>query len=207
MPASQASSSQVSPRTVWAVGLNVLLLVAAVFVLYDSRAVIAWVLVALLLALAIHPAVRWLTRKGLRRGLAVLAVCLVLGGLVALLIASFVPMLVEQGKALVDAAPDLLERIEERRLVKWADRRFDVLDRVQAELRENAAQAAAPALSVATGAARGLAAAVTIVALTVFFLLFGEDIFRKALEWVRPEARGRYVQLATRMHGMVGGGP
>ncbi len=205
MPAPQQSFSQVSPRTVWTVGLNALVLVAIVLVLNDSRTVISWILVALLLALAIHPAVRWLTSKGLRRGLAVLAVFLVLGGLVALLVASLVPMLVEQGKALVEAAPDLLERIEESRAVKWADKRFDVFDRVQSELRENAAQAAAPALSVATGAARGLAATVTIVALTVFFLLFGDDVFRKALEWVRPEERERYVQLASRMHRVVGG--
>ncbi|WP_224242831.1 AI-2E family transporter [Hyalangium gracile] len=205
MPATQHRPSQVSPRTVWTVGLNALLLVVVVLVLHDSRTVISWMLVALLLALAIHPAVRWLTRKGLRRGLAVLAVFLVLGGLVALLVASFVPMLVEQGKALVNAAPDLLERIEESRAMKWADKRFDVMDRIQTELRENAAQAAAPALSVATGAARGLAATVTIVALTVFFLLFGEEVFRKALEWVRPEERERYVHLAVQMHRSVGG--
>src|SRR5687768_14533693 len=125
--------SQISPRTVWVVGLNVLALVVAVNVLRSSRTVISWILISLFLALSAWPAVEALRKRGMKKGLAVLLVSV---GALALLtgaVLTLVPMLVEQGTALARAAPDLLQRLSEHPWVQWADTRFGLLARAQAE--------------------------------------------------------------------------
>lgn len=59
--------SQVSPRTVWTVALNVLVLVATLWLLDRVWTVLSWMMVALFLALAAWPLVRWLEKQGARR--------------------------------------------------------------------------------------------------------------------------------------------
>ena len=61
-------------RLIWVICLNVLLIVGSLFVLYQTRKIVAWILVALQLALALNPAVRFLERRRFRRGWAVLTV-------------------------------------------------------------------------------------------------------------------------------------
>lgn len=75
-------------------------------------------------------------------------------------------MLSEQGRELAARAPELIERIEESRLVGWADRQFGLLDRVQSAISELLGDVAEPALAVAKGVLGGLAGVVTVVVLS-----------------------------------------
>src|SRR6476661_7391776 len=50
-----------------------------------------------------------------------------------------------------------------------------------------------------------LAEAVTILTLTMFMLVFGEDLFQSALRWLPPEKQPRVSNLAHRMADSVGG--
>src|SRR5690242_21019213 len=85
-----ARRSQISPRTVWTVGLNALALVLLALVLIRLRAVFVLLAVVLFVALALDPLVRWLQRRGLSRGMGVLVTFLGLLGLTALLGATLV---------------------------------------------------------------------------------------------------------------------
>lgn len=198
--------SQVTPRTVWTVALHVLALVAVLWLVATAWTVLSWILVALFLALAAQPLVRGLERLGLRRGVAVLGVALLGLGLLAALAMTLVPMLLEQGQALVRAAPDYLDRLQHLRWVQKLDERYDVIDKVSAELRQRIwMMAPGPVLGVVTDVLRNLAAAVTIAVLTVFFLLFGGDLFDKTLQWVEPSRREHWRTLGHQMHRTVGG--
>jgi predicted PurR-regulated permease PerM len=159
-----------------------------------------WVLIALIgasLAIAIDPAVRWLERRGIRRGYA--APLLVLGG-VAALIAFFVISAAALG---ADA------RLLERRVVAF-------YGSVMANLPPAAQQAVGSALPSAdafwaAGQALigGVAGLVVAVALTVYFLLDG----RRTFEWLvafapaarRPQVRqtadGAAAAIAAYMRG------
>jgi predicted PurR-regulated permease PerM len=106
------------PRTVWTVALNVLALVAVLWLLATAWTVITWVLVALFLALAAQPLVSRMEQRGVRRGGAVLVVFLVGFGLVSLLVMTLVPMLLEQGQALAHAAPDYIEKLKHQQWVQ-----------------------------------------------------------------------------------------
>jgi len=196
--------SQVTPRTVWTVALNVLALVAVLWLLATAWTVLTWVLVALFLALAAQPLVSRMEQRGVRRGGAVLVVFLVGFGLVSLLVMTLVPMLLEQGQALAHAAPDYIEKLKHQQWVQKLDESYDVIDRVSEELRRRIMMAPGPMLGVVTDILQRLAAALTITVLTAFFLLFGKDLFEKSLLWVEPSRREHWRTLGQRMHRTVG---
>ncbi|HEY0093039.1 MAG TPA: AI-2E family transporter [Archangium sp.] len=196
--------SQVTPRTVWTVALNVLALVAVLWVLATAWTVLTWVMVALFLALAANPLVSRMERRGSRRGIAVLVVFLLGLGLLSMLVMTLVPMLIEQGHALVRAAPDYLDKLQHLPWVQKLDERYDLIDRVNGELRRRIALAPGPMLGMVTDLLQRLAATLTIAVLTAFFLLFGKDLFDKSLLWVEPSRREHWRALGLQMHRTVG---
>jgi predicted PurR-regulated permease PerM len=190
---------------VWTVAGNVLALVAVLWLVATAWTVLSWVLVALFLALAAWPLVRWMERQRLPRGMAVLGVFLLGLGLLTALVMTLVPMLIEQGQALVRAAPDYIDRLQHRPWVQKLDQRYDLIEQVSAELRRRIPMAPGPVLGVVTDLLRNLAAAMTIAVLTAFFLLFGGDLFDKGLLWVEPARREHWRKLGHEMHRTVGG--
>ena len=96
------------------VSLGALAVLAAAAAVYTTRAVLVRVLIALFIAISLDPAVRMLTRRGMRRGLAVLLIFLVAGGLVAAFLVSVIPALVHQFEALIRDFPGYLASLQER---------------------------------------------------------------------------------------------
>ena len=197
--------SQVSPRTVWTVALNLLLLVAVLWLLTSAWMVLSWVLVALFLSLAAQPLVGRLERLGVKRGLAVMGVMLLGLGVVAALLVTLLPMLYEQGRALVQAAPGYLDRFQHQGWVEKLDKRYDVIDQLSAEMRQRISLLPGPVLGMVTDLLRQVVAIITVAVLTVFFLLFGYDLFEKGLQWVEPSRREHWRRLGHEMHRTVGG--
>ena len=197
--------SQVAPITVWTVAFHLMAIAAVVLVVYRTRQVGWWILIAACIALALDPVVSRLSRRGLRRGLAVLAVMLTGLSFVGLLLATLVPVLIEQGRNLIAAAPGLLERLRESSLIQWADARFQLIDQAKHQLSGQAAGAAAPLFSFVQNVFEGVIAVITVTALTVFMLLFGGRLFDGALQWVAPDERPRYLELAEKIRRSVGG--
>jgi predicted PurR-regulated permease PerM len=197
--------SQVAPITVWTIAFNLLAIAAVLLVIFRTRQVGWWILVAGCAALALDPVVSWLVRRGIKRGLAVLAVMLTGLSLLGLLVATVVPVLIDQGRNLITSAPQLLERLRASALVQWADARFDVIDRAKQELSGQAAGAAAPLFGFVQDVFTGVVAGITVAALTVFMLLFGSRLFDGALQWVAPSERPRYVELGENIRRSVGG--
>ena len=76
--------------------LGVLAVAAATVAVYTTRALLIRVLIALFIAVSLDPAVRMLTRRGMRRGLAVLVIFLIAGGLTAAFLVSVIPAMVHQ---------------------------------------------------------------------------------------------------------------
>jgi putative heme transporter len=199
------SRSQVSARTVWTVGLHVLLMAALVLILRGARGVIQWVLIALFLSLALDPAVRFLQARRLSRAVAVAITMAALLAVVGLLAATLIPMLIEQGRSLVEAAPRLLERLRASETIAALDQRLDLIGPAQRELSGRLGSAAGPVVHAVGSLLRTAAAAITIVVLTSFMLLFGGSLFRSLLDWLRPEQRRWAEDLSRRIHQAVGG--
>jgi predicted PurR-regulated permease PerM len=186
------------------VGLNVLGLLGLLVLVRAASGVLSWVLVSLFLALAAHPLVAWLERRGLRPGLAVTLVFIAGMSLAVTLVTTFVPMVVEQARGLLEAAPGYVSSLRDKGWLKELDTRYGLFDRIDAELRGRLLGAAMPVLGIVTGVLHSLGAFVTIMVLAAFFLAFGRDLFDKALLWVPPVEREHTRQLALRINRTVG---
>jgi predicted PurR-regulated permease PerM len=90
-------------------------------VLRGLRSLIVILVVSLFLSFALEPAVAYLARHGLRRGLATFAILFGVFVLGLLLVAAMVPVFVRQLQSLVEAAPGIFDRVTE-----WAKRVFGV---------------------------------------------------------------------------------
>ncbi len=197
--------SQVSPRTVWTVGLNALGLLLIVYVLRQTWTVVSWILLATLLALALDPLIEWLSRRGLRRGAAIALVLGAFVGTATLFVVTLVPLLVSQAQQLVQRAPSLVAALREHAWVKAADERFQVVERAQEKLRNAGPLVAMPLLGLLRDALSGVVAFFTILTLTVFMLLFGGEVRRATFEWIAPERRPQAQRVADAIHEKVGG--
>ena len=86
--------------------------IIGLYALYTVRAILIRILIALFIAVSLDPAVRWLTRRGMRRGWAVTLIFLLAIALFAGFLISVIPPLVTQGRNLVDDLPDYLTRLQ-----------------------------------------------------------------------------------------------
>jgi predicted PurR-regulated permease PerM len=201
-------SQAVQPRKLatqaWTLGLNLAALGLILFTLYQTREIIAWMLIALLFALALEPAVELLERRGISRGLGIASIFLGLAGLVALLFWTVLPVFVEQGHHMIESAPQLLEKVRAHPSLQWVDGKFNILDPLKDEWSKYAKAAALPLLKMARGLFGGVLGGISILVLTLFMLASGSRLFHGALEWVHPAERPRYVALSVKIRRSVG---
>jgi predicted PurR-regulated permease PerM len=126
------------PATYWMrVTAAVLLVVALARILLAVGDVLVLVLVSFILAFGFQPAVGWLTRRGLSRGVAV-TVGLLLGGVVVgAFLALVLPDVIRQLAELVEAAPEYLQRaMRESTLLAELNERFDLASAFEDASRE-----------------------------------------------------------------------
>ena len=118
VPSTPPDQDRPRPAVLFRTGALVSLGAAAsligLYALYSVRAILVRVLVALFIAVSLDPAVRWLARRGMRRGVAVTLIFLLAFGLVAGFLLSVIPPLVTQFRNLVDDLPGYLSRLQDR---------------------------------------------------------------------------------------------
>lgn len=176
-----------SPLRVGFVGaLGVLLAYGLARALIQAQSVLILIVVALFIALGLEPLVRALTRRGLKRGLAVLVV--LLGVIAVFVLAGYavVPVFVEQISTLVRAAPGLLEETLRNRQVNDLNERFQVVSKAQEALSSGSLVAGA------AGGVLGFAGAVLGAVFSAFTLLILSLYFLTAL----PALRSAIVRLS-----------
>jgi predicted PurR-regulated permease PerM len=101
-----------------------------VLVLTSVRSVILLVLLSLVIALGLSPAVEWLHKRGLRRGFSVLIVALLVIAIATLAFVALIPTVVEQVTLLFQNAPDFLIHLRENEQIAAIDEQFDIINRV-----------------------------------------------------------------------------
>ncbi len=165
----------VSLRTVfrWAVvaSLGVLLVSVGVLAIYTVRGILVLGLIALFIAVSLDPAVRWLTRHGLRRSLAVALIFIVAFVAVAGLFAAVIPPLVRQGAALSNDLPRYIDQLTERSkpLRDFGDR-FGLTDRLRELAADLPAQIGASVLGFVRSFFGAIFTALTVTVLTIYFM-------------------------------------
>jgi predicted PurR-regulated permease PerM len=171
----------VDNRTVARYTLVVIGLVLATLLLlsllWQSKQVVTWIIIATFFAVALHPVVSWLERKvsWIKRWLATLIVYLLAFVFIAGLIAIFVIPLAKEATQLADNVPQLIADIRAGRgPVGNLAERFHALDYIQShssQIRGYLSGLGAPTLAALRGAATGIAGVVTIFVLSYLMVL------------------------------------
>jgi predicted PurR-regulated permease PerM len=185
--------------------LGVLATLAAAAAVYTTRDVLVRVLIALFIAVSLDPAVRYLTRRGMRRGLAVLVIFLVAAGLVAALLVSVIPAMVQQFQNLAHDFPGYLHSLQDRsaRFRDLSDR-FHLTSKVQDLLASLPGRLGSGALGFTRRLFGALFSALTVMVLTIYFMA---DLprLRHGMTRLFPRAhRERLGQVADVMVDKVG---
>jgi predicted PurR-regulated permease PerM len=114
------------------VGLGAAGTLIGLYALYTVRAILIRILVALFIAVSLDPAVRLLTRRGMRRGWAVTLIFALAFALAAAFLLSVIPPLVTQGRNLIDDLPEYLGRLQARSSqFRQLDDRYNISDQLQ----------------------------------------------------------------------------
>jgi predicted PurR-regulated permease PerM len=207
-------SVRFQPRALLSVVAVLLGVAVLLIVLWISRRVITWVLIALFLALAINPAVEWLNRHHVpRRGAAVaviyLGVLLVVLGIAAI----FVPNLVRQISDFVSAVPGYVRDLTKGHgPLGFLETKYHVVERVQDAVKGGGSGGAAKVstgLSAVVAAGRSvveaIVATVTIIFLTLFMLLEGQAWTERVYGLVPPDQQDRWRRIGHSIYRTVGG--
>jgi predicted PurR-regulated permease PerM len=167
---------RVRPRDVWTVVWVVLVVAAGLFVLYEIRRIIVWLLVAGFVAAVLSPAVSILERRGFPRGLAVAAVTIGLVLIVGALLYVFVRPLASQSIEFAQNLPETVDRIQRAPLVRQALERFNLeqtVEQASPELPQRLLGLSGPLVSAFASVAAFLVALISVVVLAVFLLIYG----------------------------------
>jgi predicted PurR-regulated permease PerM len=192
-----SSRRHVSPSDVWTVLWVALLFFVALYLLYELRRVLVWLLVAIFAAAVVSPLVAVLVRRGFRRGVAVAVVVVALLIVMGLLVFAFVQPLVTQSEEFARNLPDITERVREAPIVRGILDRFNIqsrLDEASADLPRRLVGLSGPLLQAFKTLGEVTVAAITIFVMMIFLLLYGPGFVQAGLARIGDSARRREVE-------------
>ena len=184
---------------------GVLAVLAAAAAVYTTRAVLVRVLIALFIAISLDPAVRMLTRRGMRRGLAVLVIFLLAAGLVTAFLYSVIPAMVHQFQALVHDFPGYVAKLQGRsaRFRELTDR-FHLTGKVQDLLASLPGRLGGGLLGFTRRLFGALFSTLTVVVLTIYFMADLPRLRHGVLRLFPRAHRARFGRVSDVMVDKVG---
>ncbi|SRR6266498_2436280 len=181
----------------------VLLTALGLMLVYETRRVLTWIVIAAFIATALHPVTNWVQRRAawckrwLSTLIVFLAVFLALAGLVTL----FVVPLVREGAQLADELPRLVSEARAGRgPVGEVVQRFHVdryLQQHSDQLRQNASGLGASAVAFVRGAATTVAGIITIFVLAYLMVLEAPRLIDAFLALFEPRRAERIRRVGT----------
>ena len=198
------------PRAILTVIGVVLAAAIVIQVLWVTRSVIIWVLIALFLAMALNPAVEVLVRRGMRRGPAVgivfVGAILVIVGIAA----TFVPTLIREVNDLADAVPGYIDDLTSGRgKLGFLERDYQIVERAREAIEKSGVGGVLglsnTALSVTKSILNAVIATLTIAFLTLFMLLEGPTWVERIYSLISEPAQPRWRKVGGDIYRTVGG--
>jgi len=173
----------------------------------QAKSVIILLIVSMFIAVGLNPLVEWFMRRGLRRGLAVGVVFLLMILAVSGVGFAIVPVVTEQINNLIKNAPDWLDLLNKSETLKDLDRRYDFITKAKDYIQDPALaqRAFGGVLGVGKVVANALFSGFTILILTLYFLASLPSVKRAAYNLVPRSRRERVAILGDEVLGRVGG--
>jgi len=182
---------------------------AGVWFVLDVSQIILWLVIAAVLAMALEPAVGWLTRHRLKRGPAAVLVSVAAIVILAAVVAVLAVPLVNQARQLIDNLPGYIHDFTKPGSpFAGIETRFHVVERLKSVAPKGLsliAGAGTPALQALKSVFTVLAALVSILTMTVLLLIEGPRTWTWALSFMATERRPVAQDLGGHLLSAVGG--
>jgi predicted PurR-regulated permease PerM len=198
------------PRTVLVV-VGILVAVFAVLqVLWLARSILAWIFIALFLALALNPAVDRVEKRLKRRALATGIVYIAALAAIVAIGAFFIPTLVDQVNDFARKVPDYLADLTKGRgRLGFLQEKYHLVDKAREAVQDGGAAKllglSGTAVAVAKGVVTVVVATLTIAFLTFFMLLEGPKWMESFYSLLSPASRRRWQAVGRDIYRTVGG--
>jgi predicted PurR-regulated permease PerM len=173
----------------------------------QAKSVLILLIVSLFIAVGLNPLVEWFMRRGLKRGLAVGVVFLLVLLAFAGVGFAIVPVVTDQINNLIKNAPDWLDLLTKSRTLKDLDNKYHYIKKATEYIQDPALaqRAFGGILGVGKVVANALFSAFTILILTLYFLASLPAVKRAAYSLVPASRRPRVSILGDEVLGRVGG--
>ncbi len=183
-----------------------LVVLLAGYGVYVVRHVLVLVLVGLFVAISLEPVVRWLTRKGLNRSLAVAVVILALVVLFGIFVWSFLPPMLDQGGRLFHDLPGSLQRFSAKwKPVREVTDRYHLTGRLTDLVGRIPGALAGGAVGFLQRVLGTLASGLTVLVLAIYFMAAMPRVQRGLVRLFPPVRRPRVATVTELVVQKVGG--
>ncbi|UNK70786.1 AI-2E family transporter [Microbacterium sp. H1-D42] len=180
--------------------------------LSNLSTVLIYIAFALFAALGLDPAVRFLERRGLSRGISVLIVILGLVGVLVLVLLLIIPVVVEQVTLFVRSVPQLIADFMAGDVYAWLEKQFgdqfeQLVEDAQKFLTDGQTWQAigGGALQIGTSIATGISGVIVVLVLTLYFVAGLPSIKTSMLRLAPARDRERASDLTDQITDSVGG--
>jgi predicted PurR-regulated permease PerM len=173
----------------------------------QARSVLILLLVSMFIAVGLNPLVEWFMRRGLKRGLSVGVVFLLMILAVAGVGFAIVPVVSDQINSLIKNAPEWLDLLNKSKTLDELDEKYHFIQKAQDYIQDPALaqRAFGGILGVGKVVAGALFNTFTILVLTLYFLASLPSVKRAAYSLVPSTRRTRVSILGDEVLGRVGG--
>ena len=197
---------------------TVLIVVTAaltLYILYQLRKPISWIVIAGFIAVAVSAPVNLLARR-MKRGFAIAIVYLTLIMIPLVVAAVLIPSLVGQGEDLVNKVPgyarDVTEFVNDNETLRDFNDKYDItseLESAASDAPSKIGDAAGTLRDIGVGIVSGIFAGLTILILSIFMVAGGPRWTERLLQAQPPDRAERIrlalAHIATAVGGYVGG--
>jgi predicted PurR-regulated permease PerM len=199
------------PRAILVVIGIVLATAFSLWLVWLTKGVLLWIVIAAFLATALNPAVEWLMRHGVRRrGGAVAIVFLAALAVIVGIAWTFVPTLVNEVNDFAQAVPDYVDDLTKGRgPLGFLERDYQIVERIRDAIEKSGVGGVLGLSSTAVGVAKGVVTAVvavlTISFLTLFMLLEGPSWVERIYGLVPDHHQPRVRRIGSEVYRAIGG--
>jgi predicted PurR-regulated permease PerM len=173
----------------------------------QARSVLILLLVSMFIAVGLNPLVEWFMRRGLRRGISVGVVFLLMILAVVGVGFAIVPVVTDQIDSLIKNAPDWLDLLTKSKTLNELNTKYQFIQKAQDYIQDPALaqRAFGGILGVGKVVAGALFNTFTILVLTLYFLASLPSVKRAAYSLVPRSRRNRVSILGDEVLTRVGG--
>jgi predicted PurR-regulated permease PerM len=200
-----------SVRAIVRIVLVVVCVAIMLYLLWQVRKPISWMLIAMFLAVALSPPVNWLASR-MRRGFAITIVYLGLLLIPILLIAAIVPPVITEANNFADNVPtyanDVTDFVQQNETLRGLNKDYNITAQLEKEaqkLPNRLGGAAGTLRDVGLGIVNSVFALITILVLTAFLLGSGRGWIDGLIASRPPEQRDRLRRSLDNIASAVGG--